>query len=141
MLMSSPAHPPGHQVAIMRHEGQFRDDPGPGVEGAVVHRILERAGEGSWEAWQRQARATGYCSRPVRLRGRRVDAESGEVVFDSAGQPDGVLMVRCGTRRAALCPSCSYEYAGDLWQLLYAGLAGGRKGVPRSEERRVGKEC
>src|SRR5207248_5373809 len=28
--------------------------------------------------------------------------------------------------------SCSYEYAGDMWQLLYAGAAGGRKGVPES---------
>jgi hypothetical protein len=43
-----------------------------------------------------------------------------------------VLLVRCGNRRAAACPSCSYEYAGDMWQLLYAGAAGGRKGVPES---------
>ncbi len=41
-------------------------------------------------------------------------------------------MIRCGNRRAAACPSCSYEYAGDMWQLLYAGAAGGRKGVPES---------
>ena len=41
-------------------------------------------------------------------------------------------MIRCGNRRAAVCPSCSYEYAGDMWQLLYAGAAGGRKGVPES---------
>ncbi len=31
-----------------------------------------------------------------------------------------------------MCPSCSYEYAGDMWQLLYAGAASGRKGVPES---------
>jgi hypothetical protein len=43
-----------------------------------------------------------------------------------------VLLIRCGNRRAAACPSCSYEYAGDMWQLLYAGAAGGRKGVPES---------
>jgi replication initiator protein RepSA len=43
-----------------------------------------------------------------------------------------VLLIRCGNRRAAVCPSCSYEYAGDMWQLLYAGAAGGRKGVPES---------
>jgi len=41
-------------------------------------------------------------------------------------------MVRCGNRRAECCPSCAYEYAGDMWQLIYAGLAGGRKGVPES---------
>ncbi len=43
-----------------------------------------------------------------------------------------MLLIRCGNRRAAVCPSCSYEYAGDMWQLLYAGAAGGRKGVPES---------
>ncbi|MGH3684463.1 MAG: replication initiator, partial [Pseudonocardiaceae bacterium] len=47
-------------------------------------------------------------------------------------EPDRVLLIRCGNRRAAACPSCSYEYAGDRWQLLYAGAAGGRKGVPES---------
>jgi hypothetical protein len=39
-------------------------------------------------------------------------------------------MVRCGNRREARCPSCAHEYRGDMWQLVYAGLAGGRKGVP-----------
>ena len=43
-----------------------------------------------------------------------------------------MLLVRCGNRRASVCPSCSREYAGDMWQLLYAGAAGGRKGVPES---------
>jgi replication initiator protein RepSA len=38
-------------------------------------------------------------------------------------------MVRCGNRREACCPSCAQEYLGDMWQLVYAGLAGGRKGV------------
>jgi hypothetical protein len=27
---------------------------------------------------------------------------------------------------------CSWEYAGDMWQLLYAGAAGGREGVPET---------
>lgn len=43
-----------------------------------------------------------------------------------------MLLIRCGNRRASVCPSCSFEYAGDMWQLLYAGAAGGRKGVPES---------
>ena len=29
-----------------------------------------------------------------------------------------------------MCPSCSWEYQGDVWQLLFAGIAGGRKGIP-----------
>ena len=43
-----------------------------------------------------------------------------------------MLLVRCRNRRTSVCPSCSYEYAGDMWQLLYAGAAGGRKGVPET---------
>ena len=38
--------------------------------------------------------------------------------------------VRCGKRREACCPSCAHEYRGDMWLLFYAGLAGGRTGVP-----------
>ena len=38
--------------------------------------------------------------------------------------------IRCGNHRAAVCPSCSHEYQGDMWHLLYAGVAGGIKNVP-----------
>ena len=48
----------------------------------------------------------------------------------AAAEPDGVAYVRCGNRRAAVCPSCSHEYQGDMWHLLYAGTAGGIKDVP-----------
>jgi hypothetical protein len=67
---------------------------------------------------------------PVRLQGvvRRGD----EVVYSTADEPDRALMVRCGNRREACCPSCANEYRGDRWQRVYAGLAGGRKGVPES---------
>jgi hypothetical protein len=54
----------------------------------------------------------------------------GELAYSTAAEPDGALLVRCGNRREACCPSCAYEYRGDMWQLIYAGLAGGRKGVP-----------
>lgn len=122
------------QVAPLRLDARTGAAPsGPeGWSQEAVSALLARVGDGTWRAWDRQMRRTGCCSRPVRLRGRQVDAGTGEVVFDTAGQPDGVLLVRCGTRRASLCPSCSHEYAGDLWQLLYAGLAGGRKGVPET---------
>jgi hypothetical protein len=40
------------------------------------------------------------------------------------------LMVRCGNRRAAVCPSCSFTYSGDVWQVLAAGISGGRHDVP-----------
>jgi len=85
--------------------------------------------------WRRQVRAAGYCQRPVRLVGavEHVDPHTGEArtVLDSAGEPDGVLLTACGTRRAARCPPCAEVYRADAYQLLRAGLAGG-KGVPES---------
>ena len=57
---------------------------------------------------------------------------TGEVLgsYDSAAEPDGVTYVRCGNRRASVCPSCSHEYKGDVWHVLMAGAAGGIKNVP-----------
>jgi hypothetical protein len=98
------------------------------LDAATVHGLVARAGDPKRERWLEQVRRTGACRHPVRLRGivRRGD----EVVYSTANEPDRVLMVRCGNRREACCPSCAHEYRGDMWQLVYAGLAGGRKGVP-----------
>jgi hypothetical protein len=41
------------------------------------------------------------------------------------------LLKACGNRRASVCPSCSATYQGDSFQLLAAGLRGG-KGVPET---------
>ncbi|MBV8542162.1 MAG: replication initiation protein [Pseudonocardiales bacterium] len=100
----------------------------------VVEEIVHRAGRPDFQRWSEQLHHCGHCSRPVRLRGRVLhQSTSGRrSAYSTDGEPDGVLMIRCGNRRAAVCPSCSWEYAGDMWQLLYAGTAGGRKGVPDS---------
>jgi hypothetical protein len=92
--------------------------------------LIARASDPKRERWLEQVRRTGACRHPIRLRGvvRRGD----EVVYSTADEPDRALMVRCGNRREACCPSCAHEYRGDMWQLVYAGLAGGRKGVPES---------
>ncbi len=75
------------------------------------------------------------CARPVRLVGSTatVDRDTGAVVssYSSTQELDGQTYVRCGNRRAAVCPSCSREYKGDAWHLLTCGLAGG-KGVPET---------
>jgi hypothetical protein len=52
-------------------------------------------------------------------------------VYDSEREPDGVLLKACGTRRESRCPSCAAVYRADAYQLLAAGLNGG-KGVPDS---------
>jgi hypothetical protein len=100
----------------------------------TVEEIVTRAGRRDFDRWAEQVARCGYCSHPVRLRGRvEHQSSSGrQVAYSTDGEPDRVLLIRCGNRRAAVCPSCSYEYAGDMWQLLYAGAAGGRKGVPES---------
>lgn len=98
--------------------------------------VLDRAADPeSFDAWQRRARATGWCRNPVRLTGtaQRVDTGTGEVVgtFASAGLPDRVLLKACGHRRATRCPTCSATYQADAYQLVAAGLRGG-KGVPET---------
>ena len=95
-----------------------------------VDEMLARVVRPDFDRWAEQVERCGHCARPVRLRGR-ITAGRREA-YSTTDEPDGVLLVRCRNRRASVCPSCSYEYAGDMWQLLYAGAAGGRKGVPES---------
>jgi Replication initiator protein, pSAM2 len=106
----------------------------------VGHRFLgelcARGGDPvGYGRWRRQVRAAGYCQRPVRLVGGvdHVDTQTGEArtMVDSAGEPDGIILKACGTRRAAHCPPCAEVYRADAYQLLRAGLAGG-KGVPET---------
>jgi hypothetical protein len=102
----------------------------PGVLGEVV----ERAGHG-YARWAELVAQAGYCHHPIRLAGRveHADQATGEIrsVYDSAQEPDGVLLKACGTRRESRCPSCAATYRADAYQLLAAGLKGG-KGVPES---------
>jgi Replication initiator protein, pSAM2 len=83
-----------------------------------------------------QAQRTGFCTRPIRLRGQiaAIDLATGEFrpIYDTAtGEPGGVLHVPCGNRRETVCPPCSTVYKRDARQLVRAGLAGG-KGVPET---------
>src|SRR6266542_3814400 len=63
----------------------------------------------------------------------QADTASGEVrtTFDTSSEPDGVLLKACGTRRAARCQPCAEVYQADAYQLVKAGVAGG-KGVPET---------
>ncbi|MFZ0873745.1 MAG: replication initiator [Pseudonocardiaceae bacterium] len=108
--------------------------PTASLSPGTVEEIIIRAGRPDFDRWAEQVARCGHCSHPVRLRGR-VEHRSPtgrRAVYSTDGEPDRVLLIRCGNRRAAVCPPCSYEYAGDMWQLLYAGAAGGGKGVPES---------
>jgi hypothetical protein len=100
------------------------------LDAVTLDGLIARVGDPKRERWLDQVRRTGACRHPVRLGG--IVSRGEEVVYSTASEPDGALMVRCGNRRAECCPSCAYEYQGDMWQLVYAGVAGGRKGVPES---------
>ena len=94
-----------------------------------------RIADGSLGAFWDQVNRVAGCARPIRLSGHKdqVDTATGEIrrVLDSATLPDGTILIPCGNRRASVCPSCSWTYAGDAWQIVHAGLAGGR-GLPTS---------
>jgi hypothetical protein len=100
----------------------------------VLVEVIERAGHG-YDRWAELVAQTGYCHHPIRLAGRveQADRQTGEVrqVYDTDREPDGVLLKACGTRRESRCPSCAATYRADAYQLLAAGLKGG-KDVPET---------
>jgi hypothetical protein len=100
----------------------------------VLAEVVDRAGHG-YQRWAELVTQAGYCHHPIRLAGRieHADRATGEVrhVYDSEQEPDGVLLKACGTRRESRCPSCAATYRADAYQLLAAGLKGG-KGVPET---------
>jgi hypothetical protein len=106
-----------------------------GLSDAAVRDVQRRLADGSWRAWSDAASNVGFCACPVRLHGRSVtiNPATGETLgaFSSDDAPLGVLHVRCGNRRAEVCPSCSRMYARDTFAMVKAGVAGG-KTVPES---------
>jgi Replication initiator protein, pSAM2 len=98
----------------------------------VLAEVVDRAGHG-YQRWAELVAQAAYCHHPIRLAGRveHADRQTGEIrtVYDSGREPDGVLLKACGTRQESRCPSCAATYRADAYQLLAAGLRGG-KGVP-----------
>src|SRR5690242_5461698 len=89
-------------------------------------------------ALARQLSGLGGCANPVRLDGHRtehhVDRTTGEIGpvlhhLESTELPAGHLLVRCNNRRATRCAACAETYRRDTYQLITAGLRGG-KGTP-----------
>jgi hypothetical protein len=102
----------------------------------IREQAAARAARPDYPAWLSHVRAASGCTRPVRLAGdmytvRRTGTDSAEVIgHRSTGSlPDGVIYKACGNRRESVCPSCSATYKRDAYQIVLAGLVGG-KGVP-----------
>jgi hypothetical protein len=85
--------------------------------------------EGYW-AWLDHVWPAAGCSSPVRLQGSitTVDASTGHVLGmrTTDDMPDGVIYKACGNRRAEICPSCAETYRRDAYQLIRAGIVGGK---------------
>ena len=112
------------------------DRPRPGASTRTLDaELLERATRDDYRHWLSTALAAGGCVRPIRLRGtvRDIDAATGEAIrgLDTEDLPDKAIYLPCGDRRASVCPPCAETYRADTYQLIRAGLAGG-KGVPES---------
>ncbi|NED49325.1 plasmid replication initiator protein [Micromonospora aurantiaca] len=96
---------------------------------------FERAIRPDYYGWLEHVRAAAGCTRPIRLSGQILTVEQATGrVLDSRHtdvMPDAAIYTACGNRRATVCPACAQTYQRDAFQLLRAGLVGG-KGVPES---------
>jgi hypothetical protein len=101
-----------------------------GLDPALLAGIVRRVSAPGFDRFQAQLRSSGFCVRPVRLRGEICD-QYGQRVWSTDGEPDRVLRKACGNRREAVCPPCAERYRQDAYHLIAAGLRGG-KGVPAS---------
>jgi hypothetical protein len=100
------------------------------TEAVEQRQLADFIGSPDFDGWSEALAGVGNCSKPIRLVGssQTIDATTGEVVgeYSSADEPLGVTWVRCGDRRASECPSCARLYAADMFQLIRAGVVGGK---------------
>ncbi|PXY20755.1 replication initiator [Prauserella muralis] len=98
----------------------------------VQRELVRRASQPGYQWWLTHVMSAAACSHPVRLKLTATwhgDDGRSEVEPVTDGMPDGVLYAACKNRRATVCPACAETYRADTYQLVKAGLVGG-KGVP-----------
>ncbi|WP_219460018.1 replication initiator [Nonomuraea rhizosphaerae] len=97
--------------------------------------MISRLNDPNYDRWASQIKRTGGCRQPIHLRGKveHYDQANGQLLhrYSTNHEPDGILRVPCKTRRASRCPACAEIYRADTYQLVRAGLVGG-KGVPET---------
>ncbi|MFE3168268.1 replication initiator [Streptomyces sp. NPDC059224] len=99
-----------------------------------VAALVARSSEPEFAAWRRNIVRLGGCTNPIHLVGAATvyDTTSGAALLSYGSDAyGGRLLVACGNRRAAVCPACSALYRADTYQLVRAGLVGG-KSVPEA---------
>ncbi|GGP18439.1 replication initiation protein [Nonomuraea glycinis] len=101
----------------------------------AVAGMIDRLHHPDYDRWAAQIKRAGGCRQPIHLRGKvdRYDQATGQLLhrYTTNREPDGILRVPCKTRRASRCPACAETYRADTYQLIRAGLIGG-KGVPET---------
>jgi hypothetical protein len=104
-----------------------------GFDPAEVATARRRVRSADYPDWLDHVAAAAACTRPIRLSGQ-IDVRNpdGSIMhtIDTDSMPDGVIYTPCGNRRAAVCPSCAEVYRRDTYQIIRAGLEGGRYGLP-----------
>jgi len=111
-------------------------DTGTGASTRTLDaQLLDRAARPDYHQWLAGTAAAGGCVRPVRLRGtiRDINPATGEILrtLDTDTLPDRAIYTPCGDRRGSVCPACAETYRRDTYQLIRAGLTGG-KGIPET---------
>ncbi|MFE1844639.1 replication initiator [Streptomyces sp. NPDC059515] len=99
-----------------------------------VSALVARASEPEFAAWRRNIVRLGGCTNPIHLVGAATvyDTTTGAALLSYGSDAyGGRLLTACGNRRATVCPTCSALYRADTYQLVRAGLVGG-KSVPEA---------
>ncbi len=95
--------------------------------------VLTRASSPDYFGWLAHVSAAAGCTRPIRLTGTlsTVEAATGRLLdtVHTDSMPDAAIYKACGNRRYSVRPSCAATYQADAYQLLRAGIVGG-KGIP-----------
>ena len=99
-------------------------DEAPRLANEELRRLMRERNPRELVMLAERVKRTGGCEHPVRLRA----TGSGS---PSVGEPDGVLLLACKSRRETRCEPCAATYRGDARQIVRAGLKGG-KGMPVS---------
>jgi len=99
------------------------------MDAELANGLVARAARPDYPRFEAQLRSSGSCARPVLLRGRidTCDREGRRRVWSTDSEPDGVLRKARGSRREAVCPPCAERHRGDAYQLIAAGLRGGKE--------------
>jgi hypothetical protein len=121
--------------AITERQRSSRGKPGPIDTLDALGTAIQRGSRPGYDAWLRHVAPAAGCTNPVLLRGQitTLDSRTNKAIRATSTDrmPDGVIYKACGNRRSSVCPSCAEVYRADAYQLVLAGLRGG-KDVPDS---------